>query len=563
MGGFKDRFHNEFAPTNFHHNNGSDPNIVGKMSQIRSTIDNWTIYLGVLLLGFTIAICSNSTYQLNWAITSSFSAFDIGPVVEVVNGLLGILFIPLFAALSDVYGRGLILTFSLTLCVIGLFVTGTAEDFGAYSAGNIIGGLGETGRALLFPIILADFLSPRNRGFGFFLNWFPSCIALGAALPVIAAAKEDDKWRWIYKIEGIMTIVTAIPILFGLFRLQRKAERFLPQFNYQASSLRKVDWVGIILLTAGFGCTLIPFSLVIRKEDEWADPSIFVPIIFGALILIGFLVWETKFVKHPLVSGKLLTNRAAMVMIVVRAFLSFDSTFTWTYMTSYLGLTRDIDEDHVAQIFLGFRITWYIAGFVCALFLKKFNHIRIIVWVSLLVNAIGMGLALHSRHPHSAEWYVVFAEAVIGLGSGFSSCAGLVVLQSTVDFTEIANISAVDSLVTSVFTSIAISITNALWNSATTTHLMQHLPEEFHDKIGELLAKNNYAKLIPKEFEEDWIAALGDSQWLMCTIGTVLACVCLGISFLLPPVDLDKCQQDIFTKDINLDNEMIERYDTY
>ncbi|KXN73070.1 MFS general substrate transporter [Conidiobolus coronatus NRRL 28638] len=563
MGTFTNRGHDEFPATNFHRNNGSDPNIVSKMTQIRSTVDNWTIYLGVLLLGFTLAICSGATYQLTWTITSSFSSFDIGPVVDVVNGLLGILFIPLFAALSDVYGRGLILTFSLILCVIGLFVTGTAGDFGAYSAGNIIGGLGETGRALLFPIILADFLSPRNRGFGFFLNWFPSCIALGAALPVIQAAQEGDQWRWIYKAQGIMTIVTAIPILFGLFRLQMKAQRFLPQFNYQASSLRKVDWVGIVLLTAGFSCILIPFSLVVRKEDGWSDPSIYVPIIFGALILIAFLVWEIKFVKHPLVSRKLLTNRAAMVMIVVRAFLSFDSTFTWTYMTSYLGLTREIDQFHVAQIYLGFRITWYIAGFICALFLKKFNHIRIIVWASLLVNAIGMGLALHSRHPHSAEWYVVFAEAVIGLGAGFSSCAGLVVLQSTVDFTEIANISAIDSLVTSVFTSIAISITNALWNSTTAASLMERLPEQFHDKIGDLLADNKYTDIIPEEFKENWIAALGDSQWLMCTIGTILACICLGISFLLPPVDLDKCQQDMFTKDLNLDNEMIERYDTY
>jgi MFS family permease len=530
--------------------NVTETNIVLKMAQIRSNLDNWTIYLGVLFLGLTISICSSATYQLTWSIRSNFSAFDIGPVVEVISGLLGILFVPLFAALSDVYGRGLILTLTLVLSVIGLFVTGTAPGFGVYSAGTIISGLGETGRALLFPIILADFLTPRNRGFGFTLNWLPSAISLGASLPVIAAAKEGEKWRWIYNGQGIMTIITGIPILFGLFSLQMKAKRLLPQFNYEASSLLKVDWIGILLLTAGFSCILIPFSLVVREADGWAAAATFVPIIFGVLFLAAFIFWEVKFASHPLFSRKLLRNRAAMVMIFVRAFIMFDSNFTWTYMTSYLGLTRDIDEDRVAQIYLGFRVTWYIAGFICAFVIKKFNYIRTIVWTSLVINAVGMGLALASRHPHSAEWFVVFGEAVIGLGSGFAACAGLVVLQSTVDFTEIANVSAVDSLVTNVFSTIALSITNALWNSRTWTHLMNHLPEEYHEFIPILLAKNNYAELIPKDLKENWVAALGDSQWLMCTIGTVLACVCFGFSLFLPSIDLDKCQENAQANEI-------------
>ncbi|KXN73063.1 MFS general substrate transporter [Conidiobolus coronatus NRRL 28638] len=524
--------------------NASDTNIVLKMAQIRSNLDCWIIYLSVFFLGLAVSICFGATYQLAWSITSKLGYFDISPIVEVISSLLSLLFVPLFAALSDVYGRGIILSLSLTLSVIGLFVTGTAPGFGAYSAGNIINDLGNTGRTLLVPIILADFLTPKNRGFGFILYYLPSAIALGASIPVINAAKEGDNWRWVYNCQGIMTIITGIPILFSLFSLQRKAKRLLPQFNYQASSILNVDWAGIVLLTSGLSCVLIPFSFVVRETDGWASPAIFVPIILGALILIAFILWEVKYAKHPLITRRLLNNRAAIIMVLVRAFLAFDSTFTWTYMTSYLGLAREIDQDHTALIFLGFRITWFISGSICALIIRKFSYIRSIVWISLIINAIGMGLALGSRHPHTPEWFVVFGESVIGLGSGFAACAGLVVLQSTVDFSEIANISAVDNLVSNVFNTVALSITNALWNSYTWAHLMNHLPKEYHEFIPDLLAKNNYTDLLPPELKENWIAALGDSQWVMCTIGTALACVCFVVSLILPPVDLDKCQQN-------------------
>ncbi|KXN73068.1 hypothetical protein CONCODRAFT_4091, partial [Conidiobolus coronatus NRRL 28638] len=60
----------------------NNDNIVLKMSQIRSNFDNWTIYLGVLFLGMTVAILVNAQMNLFFVITSSFQSFDIGPVVD-------------------------------------------------------------------------------------------------------------------------------------------------------------------------------------------------------------------------------------------------------------------------------------------------------------------------------------------------------------------------------------------------------------------------------------------------------------------------------------------------
>jgi MFS family permease len=537
--------------------NTQEANVVLKMSQIRNRIDCWSVYIGVLFYGLAFYTISTAISQLDFTITSYYGSFDIGPVVTVANGLLGILFVPLLAALSDIYGRGIIFTFGLILAIIGNFIMGFSDSFGSYTGGNIIGGLGDTAKDLMIPIILADFLRPKDRGFGFIINWLPSLLAVGLSIPVITASQDDDKWFWLFKGQAIMYIVTGAPILFALFRLQLRAKRLLPEFNYKASSLLKVDWIGISILTASLGCILIPFSLVVRQDDGWAAPATYAPIIVGGIGLIFFIIWEIKFTKYPLISYGLLCNRAAMIMLFVRASLSFDSNFTWSYMTPYLVLSRDISADEAAQIFLGFRITWYILGFAAAFLLRRYtSYVRSIVWISLAVNAAGMGLALASRHPGSSTAFVVIAEAVIGAGAGVSACAGLVVLQSTVDFSELANISAIDNLVTNIFTTTSTAIVNAIWNSATASNLMKYLPEDLWDQIPDLLADTEkYAKL-PEDVRDLWVTALGESQWLMCTISTVLACVCFAVSLGLPAVDLEKCQQIL-----NEDNDTPPNYD--
>ncbi|KXN73074.1 MFS general substrate transporter [Conidiobolus coronatus NRRL 28638] len=209
------------------------------MSQIRNRVDAYSIYSSLLLYGLAYATISTALSQLDYKITSGYESFDIGPVVTVINGLLGILFVPLLAALSDVYGRGVIFTFGLILGIIGNFTMGFSDSFVSYSAGNIVGGLGDTARTLMIPIILADFLRPKDRGFGFIINWLPYLLALGLSLPVITASQDDGKWFWLFKGQAIMYIVTGIPILLVLFRLQLRAKRLLPEFNYKASSLLK------------------------------------------------------------------------------------------------------------------------------------------------------------------------------------------------------------------------------------------------------------------------------------------------------------------------------------
>jgi MFS family permease len=535
--------------------NGSDIIIPLKMAQIRTSADNWTVYIGFLVLGLGSSIIGTSLYGIDWTISSAFKAFDISPAVSVASDLLNIILIPLLAALSDVYGRGIIMAGSWVLTIIGEFMHGAAPDFGVYSAAGIIGGFGDTGTDLIAPIIFADFLRPRNRGFGFILQYLPSFIALGVSIPIIKATENTDQWRILFYFRGAWIFVFCIPLLYVLFRLQNRARGLLPSWDYNVASLRKVDWIGLSVLVVGLGCFLTPFNFYQRWEEGWAAPAIFVPIAIGCILFVAFFVWEIKYTKRPLISYRLLANKGAMIMILVRAFGTFDGNFTWYYMHTYLSLTRDIKPHKVTEIYLGFRISWYLSGFIIAFVLRKYPYVRPYVWGSILIHGIGNGLAIASRHPTSPTWFVILAEAVIGFGGGVTSCVGLVVLQSTVEFVDIASIIAFDSLVGNVFGSIAYAVANAVWNGSHWKNLEYYLPEDLHELIPDLLSSNEYNELIPEEFKSNWLQAMTDSQWLMCSISLGFSALCLLLSLLLPSIDLEKCQKIIEANQAASDSE--------
>ncbi|KXN64815.1 hypothetical protein CONCODRAFT_74605 [Conidiobolus coronatus NRRL 28638] len=185
-----------------------------------------------------------------------------------------------------------------------------------------------------------------------------------------------------------------------------------------------------------------------------------------------------------------------------------------------------------------------------AFILRKYTKsARLLVQISLAINALGVGLTLGSRSPQSPTWSVILAETLIGLGSGSTACAGLVILQSTVEFSEIANISALDDLLSTISGAVSIALANTIWNLATYNNLLNRLPTNLHELIPKLIASNEYNKLLPREFKENWILALGDTQWLMCTISTILAVICFLISCCLPQVDLEKCQLAMTSSD--------------
>jgi EmrB/QacA subfamily drug resistance transporter len=142
--------------------------------------------------------------------------------------------------------------------------------------------------ALLTPaalaVIVANFApDERGKAVGAWTAWGGIGTVLG---PLIGGQLVDAaSWRWIFAINVPIVLVTMWLIL-----------RVVPQARERDPDAR-VDVVGALL--CAFGLAGITFGLIEQPLRGWGDPVVAVPLIGGALLFAGFLVWEAR-TSHPM-----------------------------------------------------------------------------------------------------------------------------------------------------------------------------------------------------------------------------------------------------------------------
>jgi MFS family permease len=134
--------------------------------------------------------------------------------------------------------------------------------------------------------------------------------ALAAGLgPLLGGVfTEFLSWRWIFWIN--------LPCCFAVFAVLYFV---LDATNVRASSVggySQMDWIGIaaiismtvlVLLSLDFGGVVFP----------WSSPKVIGILVSGLVILVAFVLWETKGAKDPLIPFRLLNNISKVSPLLV------------------------------------------------------------------------------------------------------------------------------------------------------------------------------------------------------------------------------------------------------
>ncbi len=142
--------------------------------------------------------------------------------------------------------------------------------------------------AALTPAALAVIVNTfppdeRGKAVGAWTAWGGIGTVLG---PLIGGQLVDSaSWRWIFAINVPVVIVTLILIL-----------RVVPAGRERDPDAR-VDVVGAAL--CAFGLAGMTFGLIEQPLRGWTDPLVALPMVLGALLFAGFIVWEAR-TSHPM-----------------------------------------------------------------------------------------------------------------------------------------------------------------------------------------------------------------------------------------------------------------------
>ncbi len=209
---------------------------------------------------------------------------------------------PVFGTLSDIFGRRVMIVIALGIFVLGSVLCALAPNLLTLILARFLQGIGGGGLIPVVQTIIADAISPKERGE--YQAYFSGVwLAAGISGPLLGGViTEYLHWSAIFWINLPLTAI-ALAILLPRMHV-------LP-INHRR---RKVDWLGGALLMA----SAIVILLVLTwggVRHAWSSPAI-VAMAGGAVTLLAAFIWHAERTAEPFIPLRLLGGSVVPFAIV-------------------------------------------------------------------------------------------------------------------------------------------------------------------------------------------------------------------------------------------------------
>ncbi len=356
--------------------------------------------------------------------------------------------VPIYAKLSDIFGRKPIILIGIALFLVGSILCGLAWSMPALIAFRAIQGLGAGAVQPMAVTIAGDIytVAERAKVQGYIASVWAVASVAGPALGGLFA--QLDIWRWVFFVN--------IPLcLLAGWMLVRHLHENVQRRDHT------IDYAGAILLTSSLSLLILS---VLEGGQAWAWNSwqSLAGFGLGGVLLVAFVLVERKAVE-PIVPLWAFTRRLLLTTTIiglgVGALITGITSFVPIYLEGSLGVAPLIAAIGLATLTLGWPLA---ASFSGRLYMPLGfrTTARIGGGVTVLGAAILAGFAWY---PSVAT--VAIAGFIIGLGLGLVATSSLISAQSSVEWNERGVVTGMQMFSRSVGSAVGVAIFGAIANS--------------------------------------------------------------------------------------------------
>ena len=230
------------------------------------------IVLGIMLAMFLGALDQTIVATALPTIGRHFA--NLGDLAWVVTAYLltATAVTPLYGKLSDIHGRRVMMLIAIVVFVAGSLICAMAPSMTALVLGRAVQGAGGGGLMALAQTIIADIVSPRERGrYQGYIGAVFATSSIGG--PVLGGfLTEHLDWSLIFWIN--------LPLGLAALGMTSNVLKRVPYHPRR----HRLDVIGALLMTAAAVALLLALSWGGRWFD-WVSPQ------FGALLLASAILW--------------------------------------------------------------------------------------------------------------------------------------------------------------------------------------------------------------------------------------------------------------------------------
>lgn len=367
---------------------------------------------------------------------------------------------PIWGKLADLVNRKLLIQIALAISVLSSAAAGFSHNVGTLIGMRALQGIGAGGLTALATVLLADILSPRERGK--YMGLMGGIMGIGmVGGPLLGGVITDTlSWRWNFFV-GLPFAVAAIVVL------QRTLH--LPQL---ARKVVRIDYWGALLLTVGIATLLLWVTFAGDKYD-WLSWQTAVMVIGSVVVLAVACVVETK-VADPIIPMHLFRNRTLVLSVVASVAVGVAMFGTQVFLSQYMQVARGKTPTQSGLLTIPMILGVFLSSTITGRLITKYGRYKGYMVAGAVTLTAGIALMGTIRYDTSFVLVGVYMF-VMGVGMGMLMQNLVLAVQNTLDVSETGSGTATVAFFRSLGGAIGVSALGAVLGNRITTYITDGL----------------------------------------------------------------------------------------
>ncbi|MDR6867307.1 EmrB/QacA subfamily drug resistance transporter [Microbacterium resistens] len=322
---------------------------------------------------------------------------------------------PIWGKLADLFNRKLLIQLALVIFVAATAAAGFSQDAGMLITFRAVQGLGAGGLAALSQIIMADIISPRERGR--YMGLFGAVMAVATVGgPLLGGFLTDVAgWRWNFYV-SIPFAIAALLIIQMTLRIPQKTRK------------ARIDYLGIVLLSTAVSLLLVWVTSAGKDYDWWSIQTILM--VGGSLLAaVLFIVVELR-VSEPLVPLRMFRDRTFTLSVVASISIGVAMFGTSVFLSQYMQMARGATPTQAGLMTLPMIAGLLGSSIVVGQLITRYGRWKSYIVTGAVLMIVGSAL-LSTLHYDTNFVLVSVYMFLLGAGVGMSMQNLVLIVQNT------------------------------------------------------------------------------------------------------------------------------------
>ncbi len=379
--------------------------LIGLMSALFVAIVSATIVSTALPT--IIADLDGTQTQYTWVVTASLLAMTVTS--------------PIWSKLSDLYNKKVLVQVAIVIFLLGSLAAGAVQNVPELLAARAVQGLGMGGLVSLAQAILGSIIPPRERGR--YSGYLAATMAVATVSgPLLGGVVVDVAgWRWCFWVAVPFAVVALVML-----------QKFLHLVTIRRPV--KIDYWGALFITIAASLPLVWVSFAGNSFAWWSvETAEFLGV---ALVALLAAVYVER--RHPdaLVPPRIVSNRITSLSILASLAVGVAQFGASVFLAQYFQVARGHTPTQAGLLMLPLIAGNMVGATGTGQYITRTGRWKGIMLLGAAVLVAGLCLMGTIDHL-TPMWHLSAYMVLMGLGTGALMQNLVLVVQNTVDVTDV------------------------------------------------------------------------------------------------------------------------------